>query len=974
MNRPHAPARFLLATLAAALLAACGGTEKSPECTVAADCPGADTTCRQRTCTGGVCGTVDAAATTVLTDPTPGDCHALHCDGAGGTVSVVDDADVPSDGNACTTDGCAAGVPTHVPVVTGTACSQNGGTVCGAAGACVACNVPADCGSDTACLARTCTAGSCGVSHATAGTFVSNPIAGDCHTDQCDGNGNVVSTIDDGDVPVDGLDCTADHCSGGVPSNPPLAVDTACSQSGGQVCDGAGACVGCNAPGQCPGSDTICATRTCVLGLCGHSYATAGTFVSNPVAGDCHTNQCDGGGGVVSGVDDNDLPVDGLQCTRDLCASGTPSNPPVSAGTACSQSAGTMCNASGSCVQCLTASDCGAGLVCDASACISGCWIAGAGVVAPGAANPSNPCERCQPSSSTSAWTGVAGVNADCAAGQVCAGSPIACTPGCFIPGSGFVAASVADPGNACQRCDPATAVGSWSPIPVQPLQPRIRVVAPYVVVPDQPEPSSAAGVVTAILFGGLPTPRAWLDASDSVDPNGACAPGPVTFTWSLQSKPAAATSSVFSTTTGSTTTAAPDPTITGEWVVGLTMDDGAAPAATTYLRFSQTNPIADAIPGLASTRVRWNTLEHDPGTGDPALAFYQDQAGGTADLKFATCTSNCGTAAATWTIETIEAGALPAGLTYPDDQQVSLLFQAPGVPAVAWASVPTCTFKYAVRTGGSWHVSAIDKFFPPGSCPSNRGPVSLLRVGGSTAVAYRIGSPFEVRFAACTAGCDTGTSVTWSTPQTVATSATNPLGAYLSAAVEPVAAAPVLAWHDTTASTLTFATCSGSCDQGTGSWSVATLQTSATPGTLKVGQWTSIAASGTTRAIAYQVTDTTASTSKLYLTRCTSLPCTSAASWSTPLLVASATGTGATYPSLLLAPGTSAFELAYVSPVTQHLQFARETTAGSGTFIDYQLDAQVTDGHTALRRAPGGSHHLAYSLTTGLKLLGYGR
>jgi hypothetical protein len=83
----------------------------------------------------------------------------------------------------------------------------------------------------------------CGVAFATAGTAAPPQIAGDCHVNECDGAGNVTSVVDDTDVPVDGNDCTADACSGGVPSNPNLPVGTACSQNGGTTCDGSGSCL-----------------------------------------------------------------------------------------------------------------------------------------------------------------------------------------------------------------------------------------------------------------------------------------------------------------------------------------------------------------------------------------------------------------------------------------------------------------------------------------------------------------------------------------------------------------------------------------------------------------------------------------------------------------------------------------------------------------------------------------------------------
>ena len=55
--------------------------------------------------------------------------------------------------------------------------------------------------------------------------------------------GGVTSSVDDTDLPVDGEDCTTDVCNAGMPSNPPLALRTACMQNGGTVCNGRGRCV-----------------------------------------------------------------------------------------------------------------------------------------------------------------------------------------------------------------------------------------------------------------------------------------------------------------------------------------------------------------------------------------------------------------------------------------------------------------------------------------------------------------------------------------------------------------------------------------------------------------------------------------------------------------------------------------------------------------------------------------------------------
>jgi hypothetical protein len=120
---------------------------------------------------------------------------------------------------------------------------------------------------------------------------------------------------------------------------------------------GAGGHPECGAPSDCPGADTECGTRTCDAGVCGFSYAAAGTAVAKQVAGDCQLATCDGQGGTTSTADDTDLPVDGNECTEDVCKAGVASNPPTGAGSACSKG-GSLCDGNGSCAECLSATDC----------------------------------------------------------------------------------------------------------------------------------------------------------------------------------------------------------------------------------------------------------------------------------------------------------------------------------------------------------------------------------------------------------------------------------------------------------------------------------------------------------------------------------------------------------------------------------------------------------------------------------------
>ena len=198
------------------------------------------------------------------------------------------------------------------------------------------CATPADCpGSDTECATRTCAGGICGLSFQPAGTVVTDQELGDCRDTTCDGAGGFAHAANDADVPVDGNPCTDDVCVAGTPAHPAVAAGTPCSQLAPLVCDGAGSCVQCLAPADCPGVDTECSQRTCVANQCGVDFTAQGTPVSNQAAGDCHVLQCDGAGGVDNVVDDADAD-DQNECTLDSCDMGTATHSPLPDTTPCS--------------------------------------------------------------------------------------------------------------------------------------------------------------------------------------------------------------------------------------------------------------------------------------------------------------------------------------------------------------------------------------------------------------------------------------------------------------------------------------------------------------------------------------------------------------------------------------------------------------------------------------------------------------
>jgi len=179
---------------------------------------------------------------------------------------------------------------------------------------------------------------------------------GDCRMTVCDGNGASVEVFNNADVVDDGNPCTDDVCNAGVSSHPPKSVGTPCS-AGGTQCNGVGACVECIVASDCPGMDTTCQTRACNQYQCGMIYAAAGTLLPSQITGDCRNVVCDGFGATIEEFNDADSVDDGNPCTDDICTAGTLSHPPKSMGSPCSIG-GTLCNGSGTCVECIAASDC----------------------------------------------------------------------------------------------------------------------------------------------------------------------------------------------------------------------------------------------------------------------------------------------------------------------------------------------------------------------------------------------------------------------------------------------------------------------------------------------------------------------------------------------------------------------------------------------------------------------------------------
>ncbi len=259
----------------------CDGDGNCTGCTSPAEC-GVDSFCRVYTCIGSVCGVVDTVDGTVLppSEQVTGDCRRKVCNGAGGTREEPFDSDLPGDdGLECTFETCFMGAPLHPPRAIDTPCSFG---FCDGDSACVECNNPSQCSGAGICEVDLCESNNCDIDQEDPGVpappEVQTPF--DCQVEVCDGLAGYSPIPDDSDLPFDGRECTEDICMGGAPFNPPKPIHTACTEFGGNACNGLGDCVECTLDIHCGAGDT-CNTVT---------------WTCNCPAGDCGGLDCDGDG------------------------------------------------------------------------------------------------------------------------------------------------------------------------------------------------------------------------------------------------------------------------------------------------------------------------------------------------------------------------------------------------------------------------------------------------------------------------------------------------------------------------------------------------------------------------------------------------------------------------------------------------------------------------------------------------------
>ena len=87
----------------------------------------------------------------------------------------------------------------------------------------------------------------------------------------------------------------------------------------------------CTDPGDCTDGNP-CTNNRCEDGQCVTEPLDGDLPADAQTTGDCRRQTCVGGD-VTSAVDEVDVPIDGRECTDDVCNGNQPQNPPKAGGT-----------------------------------------------------------------------------------------------------------------------------------------------------------------------------------------------------------------------------------------------------------------------------------------------------------------------------------------------------------------------------------------------------------------------------------------------------------------------------------------------------------------------------------------------------------------------------------------------------------------------------------------------------------------
>jgi hypothetical protein len=378
-------------------------------------------------------------------------------------IEVTDGTDCES-GGICRTGACASGCEVSAIYYASAAINPtNPCQTCQPAASTSAWSSVADgipCGVGEICYAGACASG-CEVSGVYSAATTANPN-NPCQSCQPATNSSAWSSIADGTSCGNGQVCAAGLCGtqcdigGTVYASGAANPTNAC-----QTCQpGASTSMWTNAAnGTSCGSGEVCNAATCGSGCSiGGTVYAAGAVNPSDACQTCVT-------ATITTAWTN--LANGTSCgTSEVCSAGSCASDCSIGGTLYASSVANPMNACQSCIPTTStaawsnASDgttCGAGEVCSAGNCASGCFLGGM-VYASGAANPMNACEICVPGTSPPGWSNAAD-GIPCHTNEVCSAGN--CESGCFIGGVVY-ASGAANPANACQTCVPSTSPTAW--------------------------------------------------------------------------------------------------------------------------------------------------------------------------------------------------------------------------------------------------------------------------------------------------------------------------------------------------------------------------------------------------------------------------------------------------------------------------------------------------------------------------------
>ncbi|MBW2529207.1 MAG: hypothetical protein JRI23_33835 [Deltaproteobacteria bacterium] len=320
-----------------------GAGGATPTCSVAADCPGLDTSCATRTCEAGRCDVDRAAAGTPCTEE-----GGQVCDGAGSCVECVAPEDcepgMSCESNLCVGTGC----------VNGTKDGDETDLDCG--GSCPPCANGQACETYEDCESRFCDlgGGAGGAGGGGGGLGVCAPCGddGDCATaasswcDPSTAGGTCTDPLGDGSSCDRPAQCQSGHC--------PPGSGVCCNAACGGECD---SCLGADTGG----SNGTCGTATACV-TCQDQYGAAGSLheICSATSSDCVLRTA-----LPAGTSCQDV----CQTYGGECLSLTDDNPPNSCGVG---AALTCTDSSFASVLCTCSHGCGSGPPCGPTETCSG--------------------------------------------------------------------------------------------------------------------------------------------------------------------------------------------------------------------------------------------------------------------------------------------------------------------------------------------------------------------------------------------------------------------------------------------------------------------------------------------------------------------------------------------------------------------------------------------------------------------------